>query len=169
MPDQFEKWLKDDAQKPGRIEQQVKEEIAFHCDQLTAQYQEKGLSETEARHAALKQFGDVEQIQAECVQISKRSSPLTKLIKLVLFLMFLVGVWIRFSGLGVTFNHLGDVVIATVILTRLLMYVQSARPIAKGTGETLKLFAGNSHSTIEAFDHLGQTPVERLMNDRSEK
>jgi|GEM_PF-783873 len=167
MPDRFEGWI-NLRRKTSGVEQDVKEEISFHCDQLTTQYQAKGLSETEARLAALKQFGDVEQVQAECVQISKRNSPLTKLIKLLLFMMFLAGVWIRFSGLGVTFVHLGNVLIATSILARLLMYVQTLRPIKSGSGETLGLFTRSSSAKVEAFDSLGQTPVERLMNDHSD-
>jgi hypothetical protein len=170
MPDRFEGWInrKSMASKSTGIEREVQEEISFHCDQLTAQYQAEGLSETEARLAALKQFGDVEQVHAECVQISKRTTPLTKVIRLLLFIMFLAGVWIRFSGLGITFVHLGNVLIATAILARLLMYVQTLRPIKSGPGETLRLSAKSSSSKVEAFDSLGQTPVERLMNDRSD-
>src|ERR687884_252035 len=59
----------------AEIEQQVEEELRFHCEMLTEDYREAGMSEDAARKAASKRFGDRERVQAECVEISRRNRP----------------------------------------------------------------------------------------------
>ncbi|HYG61443.1 MAG TPA: ABC transporter permease, partial [Thermoanaerobaculia bacterium] len=46
-----------------RVEAELDAELAFHIDQLTAEHVAAGMSPREARHAAMREFGGVTQIQ----------------------------------------------------------------------------------------------------------
>ena len=53
------------------LSQEVSEEIDFHLAGRTRELMEEGLSEDEARTAALEEFGDVERFRSECVEIDR--------------------------------------------------------------------------------------------------
>src|SRR5438094_2053121 len=48
------------------VEQELAEELRFHLGQLTEEYVAKGMTPEEARYAALRELGGVEQIKEEC-------------------------------------------------------------------------------------------------------
>ena len=60
------------------IEREVEEELRFHLDSLTEQQLQNVDTLEEARAAALRRFGNVEQVKDECVEISERRRPFTR-------------------------------------------------------------------------------------------
>lgn len=154
------------------IEREVEEELRFHCEMLAQEYRENGLSEEAAREAATRRFGDVKRIQAECLEINKRNRPMVKFLKLVLLLSFITGIWLRTRGWAIQFTQMGDLLMATGVLGQLLLYVKGMR--AKGY-QTLKksapfsLLGQDKAASIDAYDALGRTPVERLVADKDYK
>jgi hypothetical protein len=155
----------------SEIEREVEEELRLHYEMLTEQYQESGLSEEAARQAAERRFGDLERVRAECVKISRRNRPLVKLLKLVLLLSIISGVWLRTRGWAIQFTQMGDLLIATGLLGQLLLYVKglSARATqAVKRGQPFSLLGRGQSLSVEAYDELGRTPVERLVADKKD-
>jgi len=52
--------------KRGRVEQELSEELRFHLERLTEENVAKGMMPEEARYAALRELGGVEQVKEEC-------------------------------------------------------------------------------------------------------
>lgn len=52
--------------KRGRVEQELSDEVRFHLEKLTEENVAKGMTPEEARYAALRELGGVEQIKEEC-------------------------------------------------------------------------------------------------------
>src|SRR2546427_10954969 len=48
------------------VEQELAEELRFHLGKLTEEYVAKGMTPEEARYAALRELGGVEQVKEEC-------------------------------------------------------------------------------------------------------
>ncbi|AKJ07005.1 putative permease [Archangium gephyra] len=57
------------AVRPRAVEQDVDEELRFHLEMRAAAHEREGLSPTEARAAAEREFGDVASVREECVRI----------------------------------------------------------------------------------------------------
>lgn len=52
--------------RPGRAEQELNEELQFHVERLTEEHLAQGMPPAEARRAALRAMGGVEQFKEEC-------------------------------------------------------------------------------------------------------
>ncbi len=52
--------------RKGRVEQELTEELSFHLEKLIEEKVAKGMTPEEARYAALRELGGVEQIKEEC-------------------------------------------------------------------------------------------------------
>src|SRR5208337_222432 len=52
--------------KRGRVEQELSDELRFHLEKLTEENVARGMTSEEARYAALRELGGVEQIKEEC-------------------------------------------------------------------------------------------------------
>jgi hypothetical protein len=50
----------------SRVEQELSEELGFHLEKLIEENAGKGMTLEEARYAALRELGGVEQIKEEC-------------------------------------------------------------------------------------------------------
>jgi putative ABC transport system permease protein len=48
------------------VEQELSEEVRFHLEKLVEENRAKGMGAEEARHAAMREFGGVEQVKEEC-------------------------------------------------------------------------------------------------------
>ena len=110
------------------IEREVDEELRFHLDLLTEQHLQDADTVADARAAALSRFGDVDQIKDECVEISKRSRPLTRALKTFFVLTFLAGILVRIFGTELHVDRVGQMLIAIGFMGRLFMYVRGSRP-----------------------------------------
>ena len=153
----------------AEIEREVWEELRFHCERLTEEYQEMGLSEEAARDATRRRFGNLEQVQAECVEIGRRSRPTVRLLKLFLLLFFIAGLWLRMISVELPFKQLADLMMAVSMLCQLLLHVKGMKATgfqAIKRGVPLSILGLGAKPTVEAYDAEGRTPVERLVHDR---
>ena len=51
--------------RKGRVEQELSDELRFHLEKLIEEKATKGMTREEARYAALRELGGVEQIKEE--------------------------------------------------------------------------------------------------------
>ena len=109
------------------IERQIEEELQFHLELLTEQHLHQEMSLAEAKDAALKRFGNVEQIKDQCVEISRNNRPVIRALKAFLIVVFVVGVLLRVST-EFPITRVGDVLIAIAVLGRLFFYVRGLNP-----------------------------------------
>jgi putative ABC transport system permease protein len=58
--------------RPRRVEAEVDEEIAFHLAMRAERLRERGLDADDAREAAHRRFGDVNNIRRQCVEIDRQ-------------------------------------------------------------------------------------------------
>lgn len=154
--------------KPStRIESEIEEELRFHRDMLTQEYQAQGLTELAAKTAASRRLGDVEGIQKECVAISRRSRPAVKLLKLIPAILFASGLLLRVSGVDMHIHHLGDVMMLTAVLGHVFLRLDRRKASSTTTEGNLVLPRLEALTAIESFDQLGRSPVERFLTDKT--
>ena len=109
------------------IEREVEEELRFHLELLTEDFQDT-VSFAEARASALKRFGNVERIKDQCVEISKRKRPFTRALKSFLILTFVAGIFVRILGTELHVSRIGQMLIAIAVMGRLFLYVRGLKP-----------------------------------------
>ena len=151
-----------------RVEREIDEELRFHLELLTEALQQQDISLAEAKDAALKRFGDVEQIKDQCVEISRRNHPSIRALKSFLILVFLVGVLVRVFSTEYHVLHVGDILIAVGILGRLLLYVRGLTPssfLSKPETSSPLMLTEKTQPSITAYDQRKRTPVERVISD----
>ena len=52
--------------RKSTVEQELRDELRFHLGKLTQEYVAEGMTADEARYAALRELGGVEQVKEEC-------------------------------------------------------------------------------------------------------
>src|SRR5208337_19193 len=55
----------------GRVEQELSDELRFHLEKLREEHVAKGMTPEEARYAALRELGGVDQIKEECRDVRR--------------------------------------------------------------------------------------------------
>jgi hypothetical protein len=95
---------------------------------LTEQHLQHADTLAEARASALRRFGDVEQVKDQCVEISKRKRPFTRVLKSFLILTFLAGIFVRIFGTELHVDRVGQMLIAIGVMGRLFLYVRGLKP-----------------------------------------
>ncbi len=152
-----------------RAESEIEEELRFHLEMLIETLLQQDMSLAEAEDAALKRFGNVEQLKDQCVEISRRNHPAIRALKSFLILVFLVGVLVRVFSTEYHVLHVGDTLIAVGILGRLLVYVRGLNPSSflsrPATSSPLMLNEYGRQSFV-ACDQSMRTPVERIISDK---
>lgn len=152
-----------------QTEREIDEELRFHLEMLTETLLQTDMSLAEAREAALKRFGNVEQVKGQCVEISRRSHPAIRALKSFLILIFLVGVLVRVFGTEFHVTRVGDVLIAVGILGRLWVYVRGLNPssfLAKPETSSPLMLNDFGQASITPYDQRKRTPVERVIFDK---
>lgn len=152
-----------------RAEGEIDEELCFHLELLTEALHQQDLSLAEARNAALKRFGNVEQIKDQCVEISRRNQPAIRALKSFLVLVFLAGVLVRVFSAEVNFTRMGDILMAVGVLGRLLVYVRGLNPssfVSKPEPSSQIILTEKSHASFAAYDQRKRTPIERVFFDK---
>jgi len=152
-----------------QIEGEVEEELRFHIDLLTQEHLRQELPLAEAKDAALRRFGNVEQIKDQCVEISRSGHPLTRTLKAFLISLFLIGVLARVLSTEIHFMRIGDLLIFVAILGRLLIYVRGLNPSSfRAEPETSSplMLTDRSQISTTTYDHRRLTPVERVISDK---
>ena len=117
---------------------EVEEELQFHIEMLERKYAQQGMSNADAKAAALRRFGNLETIKKRCVNISRRSSLLRRVLKMSLVLIALTGLSIRILSSDIKIAHIGDTLIIIAVAGRLLLYVRGLSPgtFLPGTKQT---------------------------------
>lgn len=147
---------------------EIDEELRFHLEQLTQAYLQQGMSLEEAKGAAVRRFGNVERTKGQCLAISRRSRPFLVALKSFLILMFLAGVVVRLRSTDLDTRHLGELLMAVPILSRLFLYVRDLNPsafLSKPEVSPLRLNE-DVQPLFTAYDQGMLTPVERLISDK---
>ncbi len=152
-----------------QIRGEVEEELRFHLELLTEALLQQDMSQEEANAAAFRRFGNVDQIKAQCVQISRRNRPVVRALKSFLILVFLMGVLVRVFSPEYHVTHVGDILIAVGALGRLLVYVRGLNPssfLSRPETSSPLMLNHNGQASITAYDRRKRTPVERVISDR---
>lgn len=146
----------------GSIESEVEEELQFHIDMQSCDYEKLGVAPAKSREMAEKRFGNVERIKDECVRISKRTTVLTWVLNAA-FLMFLfVGLFVRIIGPEMHVRRVGDVMMMIGGLGVLLVYAKHAGAMVLRSN-TQRL--GLNKTTPVNFDEQGRTPFDRVREE----
>ncbi len=147
----------------------IDEELRFHLELLTQAYLQQEMSLDEATEAAVRRFGNVERTKGQCLAISRRSRPFLLALKSFLILIFLAGVVVRIRSTDLDTRHLGELLIAVPILSRLLLYARGLNPSSfLSKPETVLPLRLNEdvQPLFTAYDQGMLTPVERLISDK---
>ena len=150
------------------IEREIEEELRFHLELLTEHHLQQNMSLPEAKGAALRRFGDVDQIKDQCVKISSFNHPLIRALKFFLVLVFFVGIFVHSVGAEVAVTRMGDVLIMIAVLGRLFCYVRGLNPsrfMSKHEPSSPLMLNEGGSSSFTAYDHSGRTPLERVISD----
>ncbi|CAN5672755.1 hypothetical protein BH20ACI3_BH20ACI3_21500 [soil metagenome] len=148
---------------------EIDEELRFHLELLTQEYLQQGMSVEEAKDAALRRFGNVECTKGQCLAISRRSRPFLVALKSFLILIFLAGVVVRIRSTDLDTRHLGGLLIAVPILSRLLLYARGLNPstfLSKPETVSPLRLNDNVQPLFTGYDQGMLTPVERLISDK---
>ena len=111
-----------------KIASDVEEELQFHIEMLERKYAQQGMSDAHAKAAALKRFGNFERVKKQCVQISKRSSFLRRVLTMSSILIAFAGLSVRLLSSDYKVAQIGTVLIMIGLSSRLLVYVRGLSP-----------------------------------------
>ena len=107
---------------------EVDEELQFHLAMLERKYMQEGMCAADAQAAALRRFGNFQRVKQQCVEITKRSTLLRRVLKTSLMLMGLAGLLISIGSSNYKVGRIGHVLIMIAIMGRLLLYVRGLGP-----------------------------------------
>jgi len=107
---------------------EVDEELQFHLAMLERKYMQEGMCAADAQAAALRRFGNFQRVKQQCVEITKRSTLLRRVLKTSLMLMGLAGLLISIGSSDYKVDRIGHVLIMIAIMGRLLLYVRGLGP-----------------------------------------
>jgi len=150
------------------IERQIEEELRYHLELLTEQHLQQEMSLAEAKDAALKRFGNFEQVKDQCVEISRSNRPMIRALKFFLILVFLAGVFVRVFSPELHVTKVGDVLIFIAIMGRLFFYVRGLNPsrfTSKDEPSCSLMLNENGPKSFTTYDQKKRTPLERVISD----
>ena len=105
----------------------VEDELRFHVEMLERKYTQQGMSAADARTAATTRFGNLERVRNQCVEISRRGSPLRHVLRICLILLAFAGLLIILHP-DYKIARIGTVLIIIAVSGRLLLYVRGLSP-----------------------------------------
>ena len=117
---------------------EIEEELQFHIEMLECKYVRQGMSDTHAKAAALRRFGNFERVKKQCVDISRRNSLLRRVLTTSSIFIALTGLSIYILGTDYKVARIGSMLIVIAIFGRLLLYVRGLSPstFLSGINET---------------------------------
>ncbi|HSE31613.1 MAG TPA: permease prefix domain 1-containing protein [Pyrinomonadaceae bacterium] len=107
---------------------EVQEELQFHIEMLERKYAQQGMSAARAKAAALQRFGNVERVKKQCVDISRRNSPLRRVLKILSIVIAITGLVIQTLSSDYKVARIGGMLIMIAFFGRLLLYVRGLKP-----------------------------------------
>lgn len=116
--------------RPGhrRTALDVDEELQFHIEMLERKFNEHGMSSADAKAAALRRFGNPDRVRRQCIEISRRSNPIRRCLKIFSILLAFTGLAIYILSSDYKVAHIGETLIMIAISGRLLLYVRGFLP-----------------------------------------
>jgi hypothetical protein len=147
------------------IESEVDEELNFHIDTQTDDYEHLGLSREDSRAMAEARFGDVERIRTECIRIGSGKSVLIWILNSVFLMSLLVGLLLRALIPEMHVNRVGDVMMMIGGLGILLVYAKQAGTSVFSPNKKSLQLGLNSNTPPPSFDEQGRTPFDRVRSD----
>jgi hypothetical protein len=150
------------------VEREVESELHFHLELLIEENLRQGMTLEEAEGAASKRFGNIERIKNQCVEISKRSRPLMRVLKSFLVVVFLTGVLVRFSSADIYVAQTGNMLMIIPALGSLLLYLRDLRfsSFASKDEDLSPLgLSAIGQAPLAANDRKEFTPLERVISD----
>ena len=146
------------------IEKEVEEELRFHIDMQTLDYEDRGLSTEDSQVMARARFGDVEKVRKECIRIGSGTTVLIWILNSVFLLSLFVGLMLRAMVSENNLHHVGDVLMMIGGLGILLVYAKRAgTTVFRSKAESFRL--GLNNSPPVSFDDQGRTPFDRVRAD----
>ena len=103
---------------------EVEEELQFHIEMLERKYAQQGMSDAQAKAAALRRFGNLERVKRQCVNITRRNSLFRRILKTSSILIALSGLAIQTLSSDYKVARIGGVLIMIAVSGRLLLYVR---------------------------------------------
>jgi len=153
---------------PDEVAREVEAELRFHIEMRARANIEDGMRPDEAQRAALKSFGDFEQVKTSCCEISRSLLFDSRVLKMGMYIAIaaLAGgaaLWAvnipHHSFTGVLWQ-----LVAIAVLAR--AFIVGRRPIATGRTFRNKILlrdVGEERTvSIASHDEQGRTPVERM-------
>lgn len=154
--------LQDLFRRKPTIETEVDEELSFHIDMQTRDYESQGKSHEQSKAMAEARFGNVNRIKKECVRIGSGKTVLIWLLDAVFMMSLLIGLLLRLFGSEMHVNRVGDVMMMIGGLGILLVY-------AKQCGANVFNSTSNKPLGLNTppvgFDEKGRTPFDRVRAD----
>jgi hypothetical protein len=154
--------LQDLFRKKPTIETEVDEELTFHIEMQTRDYESQGISRERSRTMAETRFGNVSRIKKECVRIGSGKTFLIWILDAVFMMSLVTGLLLRLFVPEMHVNRVGDVMMMIGGLGILLVY-------AKQCGAYV--FSATSQKPLGlntppvGFDEKGRTPFDRVRED----
>ena len=154
--------LQDLFRRKPTIESEVDEELTFHIDMQTRDYESQGKSRAQSRAMAEARFGNVSRIKKECVRIGSGKTVLIWILDAVFMMSLVMGLLLRLSVSEMHVHRVGDVMMMIGGLGILLVYAKQC-----GTN----VFSSSSNKPLGlntppvGFDERGRTPFDRVRSD----
>jgi len=148
--------------KKPTIETEVDEELTFHIDMQTRDYESQGISRERSRTMAETRFGNVSRIKKECVRIGSGKTFLIWILDAVFMMSLVTGLLLRLFVPEMHVNRVGDVMMMIGGLGILLVYAKQcgANVFSSTSQKPLGL-----NSPPVGFDEKGRTPFDRVRED----
>ena len=147
---------------------EIEEELQFHLDLLTEEHCRQNVSWDEAHTAALRRFGNVEQIRDECLEIARRNHPGVVALKWFFGFVFVSGVLVRIFSTDYHLTRIGDLLMEVGVLGRLLLYLRGKNrsTYIDAPDDSVSLKLNDSPLSFAAYDQTGRTPIERVFSSK---
>ena len=154
--------LQDLFRKKPTIETEVDEELNFHLDMQTRDYETEGISRERSRSMAEARFGNVKQIKKECMRIGSGKTFLIWILDAVFMMSLVLGLLLRLFVPEMHVNRVGDVMMMIGGLGILLVYAKQCG--ANVFNSTSQKPLGLNTPPV-GFDEKGRTPFDRVRED----
>ena len=148
--------------KKPTIETEVDEELSFHIDMQTRDYETEGISRERSRTMAEARFGNVKQIKKECMRIGSGRTFLIWMLDAVFMMSLVLGLLLRLFVPEMHVNRVGDVMMMIGGLGILLVYAKQCG--ANVFNSTSQKPLGLNTPPV-GFDEKGRTPFDRVRED----
>ena len=103
---------------------EVGEELQFHIDMLEGKFTQSGMPAPQAKAAAVKRFGNLDNIKNQCVNINRRNSLLRRMLKTFTIVLAFTGLSIIILASDYKVTRIGTMLILISLFGRLLLHAR---------------------------------------------